>query len=93
MEKWSWTSRNKRLLPCHCNLASVWRWLFRVGNEVERDVAVPIDAEVKAPVVVHTYLSEVPFLVVLIGPQRGVVQISEKVGELFVEEPLSLERC
>lgn len=63
---------------------------FRVGFDVEETVGVALDAKIEAPIVVDASLPNVAGLVVLLGVERRVSEVAQKMRELLSEALLRL---
>jgi hypothetical protein len=59
-----------------------------MGNNIEKDIRIAFDPEIKPPAAVHPGLPAIA--VVLLGPQGRVLDIPEKVRKLFAKQPLHL---
>jgi hypothetical protein len=65
---------------------------FRMRNNRHDKVRIVLDQKIEAPVAVHARLPEAGGLVVLLGVQRGVVEVRRRQPNLLLEGLLNRER-
>jgi hypothetical protein len=54
--------------------------LFRVRDDIEEVVRIPVDLEVEAPAGIHAALPNIARLVVLLGSQRRMAEVLRQMG-------------
>ena len=64
-----------------------------MGDNLVDAVGVPVDGEVKAPVVVYAGLPTTISFVKLLGAERGVIEVAHQKVDLLDESFLDGRRC
>ena len=65
---------------------------LRVGDDIQEDVSIPLNAEVKAPASSHPSLPDVAGFVIFLGSKRRVAEVLEEETCFAVHRPLDLGR-